>query len=269
MNDFIGSPPIVEYLSRMKVDTLPHHAFLFVGPDHIGKTYLANAWINNLGIHERVSIDSSTESGSHATLTVKQVRDECLAELTRTSFSGSYRVVLINRADDLSEGASNALLKSLEEPPPRTLFIILATDMRALLSTIVSRCFFIRFSLVSDAAIKGMLKQVSDSILKSACHRPGIAIRLMGNNAWAAEEQSRVQQIRFRSLHSFSEGMTQGELDESDTSRIESFLSHTLHDEATPIPMHRVLALFDGLSRAQLYMRSHIPAARALESVFL
>ncbi len=60
--------------------------------------------------------------------------------LSRTVEPGNYRMVIVDRADDLNLSAANALLKSLEEPPPRTMFLLVAGEPGRLLRTIHSRC---------------------------------------------------------------------------------------------------------------------------------
>jgi DNA polymerase-3 subunit delta' len=60
--------------------------------------------------------------------------------LGHTAAEGTWRVVIVDTADDLNPNAANALLKSLEEPPTRTVFILLASEPGRLLPTIRSRC---------------------------------------------------------------------------------------------------------------------------------
>jgi DNA polymerase III subunit delta' len=70
---------------------------------------------------------------------IEQVR-ELSAELALTSHGGGYKVGLITPADALNRFAANALLKTLEEPPPRTLLVLVATQPSRLPPTVVSRC---------------------------------------------------------------------------------------------------------------------------------
>jgi len=68
------------------------------------------------------------------------VRERVAPLVTRTSYEGGWKVVMVWYADRLQEDAANALLKMLEEPPPRTLFLLVADSDQPLLSTIASRC---------------------------------------------------------------------------------------------------------------------------------
>jgi DNA polymerase-3 subunit delta' len=74
---------------------------------------------------------------------IEQVR-ELSEELALTSHQGSYKVGVVSPADALNRFAANALLKTLEEPPPRTLLILVATQPSRLPATILSRCQRIR-----------------------------------------------------------------------------------------------------------------------------
>jgi DNA polymerase-3 subunit delta' len=74
---------------------------------------------------------------------IEQVR-ELTAELTLTSHQGGYKVAIVSPADALNRAAANALLKTLEEPTPRTLLILVAIQPSRLPATILSRCQRIR-----------------------------------------------------------------------------------------------------------------------------
>ncbi|MEP7245395.1 MAG: DNA polymerase III subunit delta', partial [Gammaproteobacteria bacterium] len=72
-------------------------------------------------------------------LRIEQVR-ELAEELSLTSHQGGYKVAILSPADMLNRFAANALLKTLEEPPPRTLLILVASQPSRLPATILSRC---------------------------------------------------------------------------------------------------------------------------------
>jgi DNA polymerase-3 subunit delta' len=74
---------------------------------------------------------------------IEQIR-ELSEELSLTSHQGAYKVAIITPADTLNRFAANALLKTLEEPPPRTLLILVVTQPSRLPATILSRCQRIR-----------------------------------------------------------------------------------------------------------------------------
>ena len=87
--------------------------------------------------HPDVARISPTEDSRQ--IRIEQVR-ELIGDLALTSHGGGYKIGIISPADGLNRFAANALLKTLEEPPPRTLLILVATQPSRLPATILSRC---------------------------------------------------------------------------------------------------------------------------------
>jgi DNA polymerase-3 subunit delta' len=92
-------------------------------------------------------------------ISVEQVRTIVLPRLGFAPHEGRALVVLIRDADELTTSAANALLKTLEEPPPRTHFILLTTRPGRLLDTIRSRTLPVRFGPLPLAALTGLLER--------------------------------------------------------------------------------------------------------------
>ena len=88
---------------------------------------------------------------------IAQIR-EMQRRLTVRPTLGSRRVVIINPADDMERATSNALLKSLEEPPQGTFFLLVTHRPSRLLPTIRSRCRILRFPGLTDAELRTMLQ---------------------------------------------------------------------------------------------------------------
>lgn len=80
--------------------------------------------------------------------------------LSLKSHDDSYRVVIVDPADDMNANAANALLKNLEEPPARTLFMLIVHSEGGLLPTIRSRCQMVRLSPLADADLRAALQAV-------------------------------------------------------------------------------------------------------------
>jgi DNA polymerase-3 subunit delta' len=148
-----------------------HHAWMLSGPAGIGKATLAyrvaryalaapeerTAVGDRLAIRESSIVASQVRALSHpglavvrraynlrnkrfpATIPVDEVR-ELKTFLGRTADEGTWRVVIVDSADELNLNAANALLKALEEPPRRTLFLLVVAQPQRLLRTIRSRC---------------------------------------------------------------------------------------------------------------------------------
>jgi len=101
------------------------------------------------------------ESGSELarSINVDQVRGLQRLFATTTSIS-PWRAVVIDAIDDLEPGGANALLKTLEEPPPSTVFLLVSHAPERLLPTIRSRCRLLRFSPLGDDAMTSALRAV-------------------------------------------------------------------------------------------------------------
>lgn len=127
-------------------------------------------------------------------ITIDQIRDVQHSLTTRPSMA-EKRVVIIDAADDLERGGANALLKSLEEPPIGTYFILVSHASDRLLPTIRSRCQVMRFEALDDEAMRQALLQALpqagiaeiDALVRSGRGLPGQAMTLAGMDFAAIE----------------------------------------------------------------------------------
>lgn len=119
-------------------------------------------------------------------ITIEQVR-EMQQRITKRPTLGSRRVIIIDPADDLEKNASNALLKSLEEPPAGTFFLLVTHRPGRLLPTIRSRCRVLRFPELSDAEIEAVLerevpeadRETRTAAVAGAGGSPGVALEFV------------------------------------------------------------------------------------------
>ncbi|ESY74871.1 DNA polymerase III subunit delta' [Mesorhizobium sp. LNHC252B00] len=118
------------------------HALIFSGPIGIGKATTRRS--SDLVLHLTRPLNDKTKSFK-TVVTVDEIR-KVSRFLSLTSHDGSYRVVIVDPADDMNTNAANALLKNLEEPPARTLFILIVHAPGSLLPTIRSRCQVVRLT---------------------------------------------------------------------------------------------------------------------------
>ncbi len=130
------------------------HAYLFEGPDGIGKRLVALAMARSLLCETGTGcgdctpcrkVDHNNHPDIHlldadgATIKIDQVRN-LQKELALKPLEGIYKICLIDGAEQFNPAAANALLKTLEEPQPHTLIILLSSRPESLLATIRSRC---------------------------------------------------------------------------------------------------------------------------------
>jgi DNA polymerase-3 subunit delta' len=122
-------------------------------------------------------------------ITVEQIRRMQARLVTRPTL-GSRRVVIIDPADDLEKSSVNALLKSLEEPPGGTFFLLVTHRPGRLLATVRSRCRVLRFAPLSDAQIDAILRErtpAADTATRAAAvaaaeGSPGAALAFVGQD---------------------------------------------------------------------------------------
>ncbi|MEQ1724337.1 MAG: AAA family ATPase [Sphingopyxis sp.] len=142
------------------------HAWLLAGPAGVGKASFARRVATSLSgtqgdfhwLKREVPETKRPKDGSEGkaediarTITIGQVRT-LLARLRMLASPASTRTVVIDSIDDMERGAANALLKTLEEPPARTIFLLVSHQPGCLLPTIRSRCRMLRFHPLDDDA---------------------------------------------------------------------------------------------------------------------
>lgn len=173
-----GHDRLVEDLKRGLAQGRLPHAFLFTGPAGVGKTKFALTLAQALlcdqangalldpcgvcpacrqvlaGTHPDVLRVSKPEDRHE--LPIRAIRELCQS-LGLKPMMGSRRVAIVDDADDLSEEAANAFLKTLEEPPPGSVLILIGTTAEAQLETVISRCRVLRFEPLTEADLADVL----------------------------------------------------------------------------------------------------------------
>ncbi len=194
-----------------------HHGWILAGRKGMGKATFANAaarellaaggstWSDPLNHPDILNLqplpDSDDDERKRAegkpfkvkrNISVEQVRAQQKRLNTRPTL-GERRAVIVDAADDLERGAANALLKSLEEPPAGTMFLLVAHRIGRLQATIRSRCRVLRFPELSDAEVGGVLDaqpglttDARAASLAMAGGSPGAALDFAGRDLTAA-----------------------------------------------------------------------------------
>ena len=173
-NDLVGQEPTIETLSRAVTDeSAMTHAWLFTGPPGSGRSTAARAFAAALQCPDggcgRCRECRTALDGTHADVRVVSTEGlsikvaamrELVQEAALRPSVGRYRVIIIEDADRLtsySDAPANALLKALEEPTPRTVWMLCAPSLEDVIITIRSRSRHVRLRTPSIAAVAELL----------------------------------------------------------------------------------------------------------------
>ncbi|MBI5755234.1 AAA family ATPase, partial [Candidatus Peregrinibacteria bacterium] len=178
-----------------------NHAYLFAGPDKIGKNAIAKTFAGILQCENHFCHTCPTciqiQKGCHydtfemiddgETITIDRIR-ELIGSLALSTQS-PRKIILIQNIERLSDSAMNALLKSLEEPPRRVIFLLTTNDLKAISDTIISRVRLYSFRLVPKNILAQELQarypdveaHTLDLIFSFFLGKPGKAIELLSD----------------------------------------------------------------------------------------
>lgn len=170
--DVVGQGAAIEVLARAAADPAAMtHAWLLTGPPGSGRSVAARAFAAALiggdaDTPEAASARARVLRGSHPDLTVvatektvitvAEVR-ELVTLAQRSPAESQWRVIVVEDADRIVERSANALLKAIEEPPPRTVWILCAPSEQDLITTVRSRCRHVTLRVPPAQAVADLL----------------------------------------------------------------------------------------------------------------
>ncbi len=175
-HELVGQEPVVRALTNALDRQRLHHAFLFTGTRGVGKTTIARIFAKSLNCEVGVTstpcgqcaacreIDAGRfvdliEVDAASRTKVDETR-ELLENVQYAPSRGRFKVYLIDEVHMFSNHSFNALLKTLEEPPPHVKFLLATTDPQKLPVTILSRCLQFSLKRLPAGMIAGYLQQV-------------------------------------------------------------------------------------------------------------
>jgi DNA polymerase-3 subunit delta' len=201
----LGHEWAIEILQQHVAQGTQRHAYLFTGPESVGRRSLALRFAQALNcpqrsdsgepcltcktceqigmmMHPDLSVVHSDNVGGM--IKVDQIRG-LQHGLALSPYDAEYRIALLIRFEEANQYAANALLKTLEGPPPQVVMMLTAESAERLLPTIVSRCELIRLRPLPipelDAGLQSMLNYPAEEahlLAHISGGRPGYAIRL-------------------------------------------------------------------------------------------
>ena len=214
LSEIIGHQKQIETLRFALANGRLHHAYLFVGPEGIGKRKIAFSLAKVIHCSETtadfcgVCVNCARiEAGNHPDvrfleplagkkeISIQQIRD-IEKELNFRSFSGKRKIAIVDPATLMNLSAQNALLKTLEEPPQDSLLILIASNAGGLLPTLRSRCLLVSFSPLEQESLERFLgankgRQPEEARLLAAMAMGSLGAALRLDNEKLRERRSR------------------------------------------------------------------------------
>lgn len=211
----VGHLKELEILKKTAATGAPAHAYLFTGPEGIGK-FTTALWFARLincrgaappcgecnscrkiarSVHPDVRViegcseaDSEEEEDGENTVKIEQIR-QIGNEINYKPLEAKYKFYIIPRAEKMTDGAANSFLKILEEPPSHAVIILITYNKLALLPTIISRCQHINFQPLKRSEILKFLENKAGLKDEQKAHlvaslsdgKPGRAVQLLEN----------------------------------------------------------------------------------------
>ncbi len=216
----IGNGHIFEFLTKSLAKKNIASSYIFSGPANLGKTTAANFFAKSLVCqsNDRTNLpcgkcSACLEAGKNIhsdiylikkepdkkNISVDQVRD-FIRSLNMSSFLNSYKIGIIKGAENLSEGAVNALLKTLEEPKIKVVIILTVTDFESLPKTIISRSQVLNFRAVASDVIYDELvenykapRSQAKNFSRLAAGRPALALKFFQDKDYYEDYKNYVE----------------------------------------------------------------------------
>ncbi len=210
----IGHKDILDMLEQAISNNRLSHAYLFLGPENIGKKTISIHFAQKLqclntkkkpckacSACEQIQADNHPDTqilSSSDTIKIEEIRD-LQHNLYLNSYNSPYKIAVIIDADKMTNEAQNAFLKTLEEPPGETILILTTADKNKLLPTIISRCQTVVFRNVNTEEIKKALKlkklseKQASELARLANGKPGLSISMLEKPELLDKREERIK----------------------------------------------------------------------------
>ncbi len=210
----VGQDAITRTLRNAIKSGRLHHAYLFTGARGVGKTTTARILAKALNCVQGITTepcgqcDSCLEIAASSSLDVHEidgashtgidnVREVIISTVQISPARDRYKIFIIDEVHQISTHAFNALLKTLEEPPPHVVFIMATTELHKVPDTILSRCQIFEFRTINTRSIFGQLRHIATTLGVEISDRALLAISRSGEGSMRDAESALDQVISF------------------------------------------------------------------------
>lgn len=216
--DIIGHQKIVHFLQKSIAKNKISHAYLFAGPEGVGKTKMAEYLSASLLCGDKKIIPCKQcvfcrqvfkkihpdliwikKEAGKKNVGIEQIRN-LRESLSLGSFLNFYKIAIIEEAENLTQEAWNAILKTLEEVAGRIIVILITNNFKNLPATVISRCQTIKFSLVNKREIFNCFlnefkvpQEKAEFFSRLSRGRPGVGVKFIENEKLLKEYQFKVK----------------------------------------------------------------------------
>lgn len=234
LNKIVGHEFQKNLLARSAMEGTVSHAYLFSGPDGVGKKLVAIEFAKLLNCQSEQPSVAAQECGCNSCtkvdrgihpdvviveyegigdIKVDQVREGVEEKLYLKPFEGAFKIVIVDESERMNRSAQNAFLKTLEEPPPNSVIILITSRPQVLLPTIRSRCQIVSFSSLTKDNMQSVLKEKYEFsgeelelLSRLSSGSPGLALRFDKDIIdWRREVLTKLAYLDSRSASEISE----------------------------------------------------------------
>ncbi len=215
--DFVGNKKTVSFLQKSLERGALNHAYIFAGPQGVGKTTLAKMFAQAAISGQKLNLDVKYQDKDamldliliepetvekKGVIKMRDISIEAVRQaqqaLSLFPYHGKYKVLIVKDAHRMNNSAQNALLKLLEEPNQTSILILVTSEMDRILPTVQSRCEKINFSLVTQVEISLAFSDADNfatDIPVLAMGRPAIAKNILESSEQLESRRQQQQQL--------------------------------------------------------------------------
>lgn len=225
--DFIGNHKAIVFLRKSLEKGNINHAYLFSGPERVGKSTLAKIFAqhlingtplsNGIDLYDKDALldviflapEIVEKNGitKQRDISVEKVRD-AKQGLSLFPYKGKYKVLIIEDAHKMNTAAQNALLKILEEPNETSVIILVTHEIDRILPTILSRVQVVNFGLVEDSDMENVFVEQSPLVRRAILYsagRPGLADFLKRSESELSLREKYIKELEIATEGSLNE----------------------------------------------------------------